>query len=144
MKITTLSIASLLILLVGIGCIVHALQDIFLATSMDEGVLDVTLSQIRTFSSEVMDKLTLLYQFNGLRLFATGLFFAVISLLPFRQGKKWAWYSILVIGGFSFIGQLVLLYAYNGILNSSFLPGGIFLAVLWGIGTALPAKKIFS
>lgn len=143
MKSRILNVASALIFIVGIGCLVHALQDIFLEASMDEGFLDVSLSQIRNFNPDVMDKLTLLYQFNGLRLFVMGLFFCVMSLVPYRKGEKWAWYSMLGIGGFGLIGSLILVYAYIAIQDSFFLYGSIILIVVWAIGMVLPVKEIF-
>jgi hypothetical protein len=143
LKSRILNVASALIFVAGILCLVHALQDIFLAASMDEGFLDVSLSQIQNFSPDVMGKLTLLYQINGLRLIVMGSFFCVISLLPYRKGEKWAWYTMLGIRGFGLIGSLVLVYAYIAIQDPTFLYGSIVLIVLWAIGMILPVKEIF-
>jgi len=143
LKNKVLNIASALLFIVGIFLIFHAFQDFINPTSLHEGFLDVTNSQISAFSQNVTDLLTLLYQVNGVRLFAMGLFFCVMSLVPYRKGEKWAWYSMLGIGGFGLIGTLVLVYAYIAIQDPTFLYGSIVLIVLWAIGMVLPVKEIF-
>ncbi len=47
-------------------------------------------------------------QFYGLEKLIAGLFFYIISLIPYRKAEKWAWYMILVIGGIHMLGILIL------------------------------------
>ncbi len=118
-------------------------QDFINPTSLHEGFLDVTNSQISAFSQNVTHLLTALYQFNGVRLLAIGLFVCVVSAMPYRRGEKWAWYLLLCAGGFSVVGDLVVLYLYSSIMNTLFIPANIFMVVIWLIGIILPAKQIF-
>ena len=84
-----LNIASAFIAIVDIIGVVYALQNLFLLP-IDEGLLGVTVSQIRAFNPKVMDQITLLYQFMGLYMFGTTSSAAIIALLPYRKGEKWA------------------------------------------------------
>jgi hypothetical protein len=133
-----------LLFIVGILGLITALQEIFTASFVDEGLLGVTASQIRVFSPNVMDKITLLHQFSGVYLLGMGLFFCVISLLPFRKGEKWAWYSMLAIGALGLFGQLAIVYVGTAILGAFYLPASIVLIILWAVGIVLPAKEILS
>jgi hypothetical protein len=99
-----------LLFIVGILGLITALQEILTASFVDEGLIGVTASQISAFSPNVMDKITLLHQFSGVYLMGMGLFFCILSLLPFRKGEKWAWYVMLAIGALSLFSQLTLVY----------------------------------
>ncbi len=138
-----LNIASALIAIVDIIGVVYALQNLFLIP-IDEGLLGVTVSQIRAFNPNVMDQITLLYQFMGLYMFGTTSSAAIIALLPYRKGEKWAWYTQLVIGGIALFGQLVLVYIAGNLLPAYMLPFNIILIILWLIGIILPIKEFFS
>jgi len=139
-----LNIASALLFIVGIVGVLYALQDLFLAATVDEGLLGVTASQIRDFNPNVMDQITLQNQFTGLYMLSMALIFCVISLVPYRKGEKWAWYTALVIGGLTLFGQLIILYIGGSILASYLVPLAIILIVLWIVGLVLPVKEIFS
>ncbi len=138
-----LNIASALLFIVGISFVFHAFQDFINPASLHEGFLDVTNSQISAFSPNVLNLIIALYQFNGVRLLAIGLFFCVTSLISYRKGERWAWYLMLGAGIFGLIGQLVVLYMYSPIMNSLFIPANIFVLILWAIGMILPVKEIF-
>jgi hypothetical protein len=136
-----LNIAAALIAIVDIIGIVYALQN--LTVPLDEGLLGVTVSQIRAFNPNVMEQITRLYQFTGLYMFGVTSTAAIIALLPFRKGEKWAWYTQLVIGGIALIGQLVIVYMAGVLLPAYMLPFNIVLIVLWFIGIVLPVKEVF-
>lgn len=67
-----------------------------------------------------------------------GLLFCIVSLIPYRKGKKWAWYAMLVAGGIMASGML--LGSYVGMAGN--LPIAATFAILWLVGLALPAKEI--
>ena len=138
-----LNIASALIFIVDIIGVVYALQNLFLIP-IDEGLLGVTVSQIRAFNPNVMDQITILYQFMGLYMFGTTSSAAIIALLPYRKGEKWAWYTQLVIGGIALFGQLVIVYIAGNLLPAYMLPFNIILIILWLVGIVLPVKEFFS
>ncbi len=123
--------------------IVYALQNLFLVP-IDEGLLGVTVSQIRAFNPNVFNQINLLFQFTGLYMFGTTSSAAIIALLPYRKGEKWAWYTQLVIGGIALIGQLVLVYIAGNLLPAYMLPFNVVLIILWLIGIFLPIKELFS
>jgi len=55
-----------------------------------------------------------------------------------QEGRKWAWYFLLVVGGITNFGVLAL--TYTG--TPSLLPLIILLFILWIAALALPAKEI--
>jgi hypothetical protein len=131
LKMRILNVASVLLFIVGILGLFTALQELFMAGSVDEGLLGVTVSQIRAFSPNLMDKVTLLQQFSGLYLLSMALFFCVTSLIPYRKGEKWAWYLMLVVGGLGLLTQLVLVYINTAVLGAIYLPASIILVISW-------------
>jgi hypothetical protein len=137
-----LNVASALIFIVAIIGVVYALQD--LLVPIDEELLGVTVSQIRAFNQNVMDQITLLYQFTGLYMLGTTSTSAIIALIPYRKGEKWAWYTQLVIGGIALFGQLILVYIAANLLPAYFMPLSIILIILWLVGIILPAKEILT
>jgi hypothetical protein len=136
-----LDIAAGLIAIVDIIGIIYALQNFLIP--IDEVLLGVTVTQIRTFNANVMDQITILFQFTGLYMFGTTSMAAILALLPYRKGEKWAWYTQLVIGGIALIGQLVIVYIAGNLLPSYMLPFNIVLIILWLIGIILPIKEFF-
>ena len=136
-----LDIAAGLIAIVDIIGIIYALQD--LLVPIDEALLGVTVTQIRAFNPNVLNQITLLFQFTGLYMFGTTSMAAILALLPYRKGEKWAWYTQLVIGGIALIGQLVIVYIAGNLLPSYMLPFNIVLIILWLIGIILPIKEFF-
>ncbi len=84
--------------------------------------------------------------FEGLYMLSTALIFSVVSLVPYRKGEKWAWYTVLGIGGLTILGQLTLIYiGVEKVVSASYLlPLAIIIAILWMVGLALPAKEILS
>lgn len=137
-----LDIAAGLIAIVDIIGIIYALQDFLVP--IDEALLGVTVSQIRAFNPNVLNQITILFQFTGLYMFGTTSTAAIIALLPYRKGEKWAWYTQLVIGGIALIGQLLIVYVAGNLLPTYMLPFNIVLIILWLIGIILPVKEFFS
>jgi hypothetical protein len=77
---------------------------------------------------------------------STALIFCVISLIPYRKGEKWAWYTAFGTGGLAILGQLILIYiGVAGAISASYLlPLAMLMVILWIFGLALPAKEILS
>lgn len=139
-----LNVASALLFIVGIVGVLYALQDLFWAPTINEGLLGVTASEIRDFNLNVMDQLTLSNKFKDLYMLSMALIFCIISLVPYRKGEKWAWYTALVTGGLVLFGQFVILYAGGNILAPYLIPLAIILIILWIVGLVLPVKEILS
>jgi len=135
-KFRVLNIASALLFIVGIIGVLFGLVSL-LFVPIDEGLLGVTVSEIRAFNTNVMDQITLSYQFSGLYLLATGLLSCIIALL-------WAWYTQLVVGGLALFGQFIIVYIGSALLPAFYLPLAIILIILWLVGMVLPVKKILS
>jgi hypothetical protein len=85
----TLNVASALLFIAATIGVVFGLMLLVLAPLEGE-VYGVTESQVRAFSSGLMDKITLIHRSEGLYLFSLGLVLCYVSLVPFRRGEKWA------------------------------------------------------
>jgi hypothetical protein len=144
----SLNVASVLLFIVGILGVIYGLQRMFLPSLermfqptlyIDEELLGVTVSEIRDFSPRLMDIIQNIIQITGLYLLTAALSLCFLSSIPYRKGKKWAWYAILIIGGTAVIGGQILF-----VTTFSVPPGilDIALAILWIVGMALPAKEI--
>ena len=98
----------------------------------------VTVSQIHAFSQNLLDSMILTNRMFGLGMLSAGLFVCVVSLIPFRNGEKWAWYAMLIIGG-------VLMSSYLLVIGSGYLePFPLMFVILWILGIVLPAKEILN
>ena len=141
-----INIGSALLFIVGIVGMIYGLQELFLIVFLDEALLGVTASEISAFNQNLLDSMKLESQFEGLYMLSTALILCVISLIPYRKGEKWAWYTALVIGGLAIFGQLILIYiGVEKVVSASYLlPLAIIIAILWIVGLALPAKEILS
>jgi len=141
-----LNIASALLFVVGIVGMIYGLQELFLVAYLDEELIGVTASEIGVFSQNLLDSIKLKSHFEGLYMLSTALIFCVISLIPYRKGEKWAWYTLSVIGGLAVFGQIILIYiGVAGAISPSYLlPLAIVIVTLWIVGLALPAKEILS
>lgn len=98
---------------------------------------EVSVSQIRAFSQDVLDSMIFTNRLFGLGSLAAGLFTCVVSLIPYRKGEKWAWYAMLIIGGVLMFSYLLSFWVYRG-------PFPIIFVILWILGITLPAKEILS
>ena len=144
-----INVGSAVLFVLGILGVLYGLQRILLPSLtnlfqptlyIDEEFLGVTVSQIRDFSPNLMVIIRNLIQIVGLYLLIAALSICFISLLPYRQGEKWAWYAMLVLGGTFMIGGQILFistYSILGILD-------IILVILWIVGLLLPVKEFFS
>ena len=141
-----LNVASALLFIVGILGMIYGLQELFLFAYLDEELLGVTASEISAFNQNLLDSIKLKSHFEGLYMLSTALIFCVLSLIPYRKGEKWAWYTALSIGGLAIFGQLVLIYiGVEKVISASYLlPLAILMVILWIVGLALPAKEILS
>ena len=141
-----LNVASALLFIIGILGLVYGLQELFLFAYLDEELLGVTASEISAFNQNLLDSIKLKSHFEGLYMLSTALIFCVVSLIPYRKGEKWAWYTLLVIGGLTVFGQITLIYiGVAGVISPSYLlPLAIILSILWIVGLALPAKEVLS
>jgi ABC-type amino acid transport system permease subunit len=138
-----LNVASVVVFIPAIMGVLFGLMNLLLVP-VEEGLLGVTVSQIRAFSPNVMDQITFLYQFTGLYLLCTGLSSCIIALIPYRKGEKWAWYTQLIFGGLALVGQFILIYIGAALLPAYYLPLSIALIIIWVVGILLPVKEFFS
>jgi len=140
-----LNVASALLFILGIVDVLSGLEHLFLPTDTINSLLvasgvNLTVSQIQDFSPSLLGFIYLKIQMYGGLSLSSGLSTSVIALIPYRKGEKWAWYSVLVIGGIGMFAGLVLTY----IGMPSVLPLMLVAVILWIAGLALPAKEILS
>jgi len=138
-----LNAASVLLLILGMLDVISGLEHLFLPTDTINSLLvatgvNLTISQIQDFNPSLLGFIYLKIQMYGGLSLSSGLSTSVIALIPYRKGQKWAWYSILVIGGIGMFWGLVLTY----IGMPSVLPLILVAVILWIVGLALPAKEI--
>jgi len=138
-----LNVGSALLFIIAIMAVLFGLW-FLLFVPIEEELIGVTVSEIRAFNTNVMDTITMLFQFGGLYLLVFGLSSCFIVLIPYRWGEKWAWYQQLLITGLTLFGQFIIIYISSAIVPAYFLPVTIILIILWLVGLVLPVKKIFS
>lgn len=129
MKSKTLTIASALLFIVGAWNILGGLWALFLST----GYLEMWMKMYGATNSYT-DFMIHMNKIYGLHTLGIGLFVCVISLIPFRKAEKWAWYTILVIGGILMLGMLILWTPHA--------PISMIFVILWIVGLVLPYKQI--
>lgn len=125
-----MNIGSIILIIVGIVGVFYGLQDIL-------------IGPINGSISSNGDKLKLTYQFAGLYMLCLSLGLCITSLFPYRKGKKWAWYTTLIVFGLALLGQLTLVYIGGNLLPEYYLPASIILVILWLVGLLLPIKEFF-
>jgi hypothetical protein len=130
-----LNVATALLVIFGIWPIVWGLMVLFTPEWYIE-MSGVTVSQIRAFSQDLLDSMIFTTRFFGLCGLSAGLFVCVVSLIPYRKGKKWAWYTMLIIGGVLMSSYLLVLWTVG------LEPFPMIFVILWILGLALPAKEI--
>ena len=130
MKNKTLNIASALLTIIGAWATFGGVWALFFSA----GYLD---SWMKMYGATVphTDFIIHVNQFYGLETLIGGLFFCVISLIPYRKAEKWAWYAILVIGGIHILGILILWTRHA--------PFSVIFVILWIVGLILPYKQFF-
>jgi len=129
MKSKTLNIASILLIIIGVWATFEGVWALFLSA----GYLDTWMKMYGATIPHT-DFMIHMNQFYGLEKLIGGLFFCVISLIPYRKAEKWAWYAILVIGGIHMIGMLILWTPHA--------PFSVIFVILWIVGLVLPYKQI--
>lgn len=141
-----LNIASALLFTCAILPVTSALLMMFSGSSefTYKELVGVTISQIRDLSPKLVDAIELAVQLRGVYLLIFALFWSVISLIPYRKGEKWAWYTMLIIGSIWMSGYLTLVFIgiSSGIYLSSWIIPGMISLILWITGLTLPAKEI--
>ena len=141
-----LNIASSLLFVAALMPVFNALLMLFSGSSefTYDGLIGVSTTQINDLSPKLMDAIELAIQVRGLYLLIFAQLWAVISLIPYRNGEKWAWYTLLAIGSIWLSGYLILVYngIVQGVYQSTWLIPGIIWTALWILGLALPAKEI--
>ena len=128
-KSKTLTIASVLLFIIGAWNILGGLWALFLST----GYLELWMKMYGAPVSQT-DFMIHMDQVYGLHTLGIGLFVCVIALIPYRKAEKWAWYTILVVGGILMLGMLVLWTPHA--------PISVIFVILWIVGLVLPYKQI--
>jgi hypothetical protein len=106
------------------------------------------IDAIATMLGETLQSPTILHyylcQIFGVFSMLGSALFVIISLIPYRKGEKWAWFTILVVGILMTSASIVL-YTQD-ISDSSALVNAFYTlswqAVSWILGLAIPAKEI--
>lgn len=108
-------------------------------TMMNEEFIPPTISEIRVFSSELVDFMLFVIQGYGIFVLFGSILFCIVALIPYRKGEKWAWYAMLVTGAIV-SGAMIFMIAYM----TSHTVVSIVMTIIWIAGLALPAKEILS
>ena len=129
-----LNAASVLLVIFGMWSVLTGIM-VLASPEWMLGMYGVTVMQVRAFSQDLLHSMMLINRFFGLCSLSAGLFVCVVSLIPHRKGEKWAWYTMLVVGGILMSTGLQALWI-------SLDPAPIVFIALWVVGVALPAKEI--
>lgn len=143
-RLSRINVASVLLSILGIWFVLESLMMLFSPKSyldmwipmMNEELLPPTVSEISALGQNLLEFMTFTTQMLGLVALFASLLFLVITLIPYRKGEKWAWYAILVIGGFYMVGALILTY----IGMTAHVPITMVMVMLW-IAGLIPPKK---
>ena len=108
-------------------------------------LMGMTADEIYDFNPKLMKAIELAVQIRGLYLLVFALFWAVISLIPYRKGEKWAWFALLIIGIIWLSGYLIFVNigVTQGIYLGSWIIPAIVWLILWIVGLTLPFKEFF-
>ncbi len=87
----------------------------------------------------------------GIFQIAFGIVWLSVSLIPFRRGERWAWYTIAIAGiglyGADFGQELMALGRSDEFAPYAGVPSNFYfevpLLILWVIGILLPLKQVF-
>jgi hypothetical protein len=106
------------------------------------------IDAIATMLGETLQSPTILHyylcQIFGVYSTGASALFIIISLIPYRKGEKWAWFTILVMGILMTSVSIVLyvqdISSYTALVNAFYT---LSLQTLsWILGLAIPAKEI--
>jgi hypothetical protein len=145
---TRINIATVLLLILGGWFLLESFMMLFTPESylemwipmMNEELLPPTVSEISALGQNLLEFMTFTTQMLGLIAMFASLLFIAITLVPYRKGEKWAWYTMLVTGGFYMVGAITLTY----IGMTAHVPMTTVMVILWIVGLILPAKEILS
>jgi hypothetical protein len=145
---TRINIATVLLLILGGWFLLESFMMLFTPESylemwipmMNEELLPPTVSEISALGQNLLEFMTFTTQMLGLIAMFASLLFIAITLVPYRKGEKWAWYTMLVTGGFYMVGAITLTY----IGMTAHIPMTTVMVILWIVGLILPAKEILS
>lgn len=102
-----------------------------------EEIVGISLNELEESNPQAFDLYEFYFQFGGLSDVGFGLLVAIISATAYRNGRKWAWYTLWSVPAF-FAASIVLLYAYE----LSILAPLVFV-ILALLGLLLPFRKFF-
>ena len=147
-RLSRVNVATVLLLILGGWFVLESLMMLFSPESyldmwipmMNEELLPPTVSEIGALGQNLLEFMTFTTQMLGLVAMFASLLFLIITLIPYRKEEKWAWYTMLCIGGFYMVGAFILTY----IGMTSHAPVSVVMVLLWIVGLALPAKEILS
>lgn len=102
-----------------------------------EEIVGTSLSELEESNPDFFDLYGFYFRFGGVSDVGFGFLVAVIAATAYRQGRTWAWYTLLAVPAF-FAASTVLFYLYG-------LPilAPIVFAILALSGLLLPVKKFF-
>jgi len=116
---------------------------------MDEIFVGKTWEQINAFSPQLTDWMVLMMiGMCGMHI-AFGVMTLAISITAYREGKQWAWVTLLIVNILVLLynGSLTVIYLKNGLYGfSSGVSVGMYFFIGWitafVFGLILPAKEV--
>jgi hypothetical protein len=147
-RLSRINVATVLLIILGGWFVLESSMMLFSPESyldmwipmMNEGLLPPTVSEISALGQNLLEFMMFTTQMLGLIAMFASLLFLAITLIPYRKGEKWAWYTMLVVGGFYMVGGIIL--TYIGMTGHVLMT--LVMVILWIVGLILPAKEILS
>ena len=105
-----------------------------------EGIVGMTMSELRASNPEFLDLITFSVRTYGLVSLAWSFLIIAISVTAYRKGEKWAWYAFWSLPAFYIASTAILLSVGPTPLELILLP---LLVILSLLGLLLPYRKFF-
>lgn len=142
-KIKFIDIATILVVIDSIFIIFMGLMYLFTGTFQSYHIdfTGLTAADVASFNAELMVLISVFIRIIGTSTLTAGIAFLIIAIIPFRKKEKWAWLTIVILGGFLMIAILTITYV---ILATQILYIVFILAlILWILSVILSTYDIY-
>ncbi len=101
----------------------------------------LTATDVTAFNANLMILIGLSIRMIGVGNLSGGLAGLFITIIPYRKGKKWAWFAVLITGMVTIVPTLIIT---NVVLGSHYLYMVFIVAmIIWIISMVLSTYEIF-
>lgn len=142
-KLKLLDIASIMyafdVVLVLLMGLLYLITGTFQSYHID--FIGLTATDVTAFNANLMILISVYIRIIGVGNISGGLAGLLITLIPYRKGKKWAWFAVLITGMVSIVPTLIIT---NVVLGSHYLYMVFIIAmIIWIISLVLSTYEIF-